>query len=118
MSLAIPFNKFWGATYGSAPISVADTTAVKIADAAADGVRELWVLAFLFTSTAENSIALEDEDGNVLVGPCPTAATGGIVAPYNPVGWCRVPAGKDLYMDNSAADSVGGVVVYAYVTSL
>ena len=39
-------------------------------------------------------------------------ASGGIVVPYNPMGWFSVTAGSPLYLKLATANSVGGVISY------
>lgn len=110
---ALPYDRLWGPIYGSAAFSVASSSATKLVDGVAG--KSIWVLSYTFVSTAENSIAFEDEDGNVLGGPMACAANGGVSSSFNPAGHFRVPLGKDLMMDNSAADQVGGHVTYTIV---
>jgi hypothetical protein len=45
--------------------------------------------------------------GNMFFG-----GSGGIVMPYNPMGWFSVTAGSPLYLTIASANSVGGVISY------
>ena len=45
--------------------------------------------------------------GSMFFGP-----SGGIVMPYNPMGWFNVTAGSPLYLKLSGANSIGGVISY------
>ena len=110
MSLAIPYDRFWGPSYGSVDINVSDADPTELVAGVAN--RSIWVLSYVFVADAANAIALEDSDGTVLGGPMSVAANGGVAAPFNPAGHFHLATGKGLYINNSAADQVGGHLTY------
>ena len=50
-----------------------------------------------------------------ITGPKYFAGSGGMVAPFNPIGWFQTAAGSALNLRLSAATSIGGSVVYLII---
>jgi len=82
---------------------------------AAVASRKIRILGWSLVSLLANTLTWEDEDAVKLVGPCSLGATGDWTAPYTPAGWQETPVGKGLNLLASAADQVGGVVIYQEV---
>ena len=96
--------------YGSTPINVSSADPTTIV--AGTSGKQIWVHSFIIIGSPGNIIIFEDEDGTDLFGPVTIGDTGGFVSGFNPTGHFRVPAGKDLNLNNSSAAQVGGGIQY------
>jgi len=87
---------------------------------AANATKKLRILAINFISAAANNIYITNGAGGTALWAGSTnkanfGANGGIVLPYNPVGWFETSANTALVANLSAASAIGGSITYVEV---
>ena len=71
------------------------------------------VLALALSGSAATTVRLESTaGGTALTGTMHLGVNTSIVLPYNPVGWGDTVKGELLNLENSAAATISGVLVY------
>jgi hypothetical protein len=66
-------------------------------------------------ATPGNTVTWQDGDGVAKSGAMPFAETGGLVAPYSPIGHFMLAAGQSLVLNLSAAAQVSGHLSYVLI---
>lgn len=76
--------------------------------------RKLRVLSYNFMSGVGNNVQFQSGTGasNLLTGTYFVGSNGGLVAPYNPIGWFETAASNLLNLKMASAQSVGGCITY------
>jgi len=81
---------------------------------AASASRVFKVLGYTLMAGVANQARFQSGSNSTefLTGTMFYGASGGMVAPYNPMGWFSVTAGSPLYLKLATANSIGGVISY------
>jgi len=95
--------------------NIDENTAASNAIVALVASRGIRILAFCAIAAADVTVTLEDEDGANLIGPMDLPANGGVVLPFNGIGWQETPSGKALHLLLGDAVQVGGSITYQEV---
>ena len=92
--------------------AISESTAATNEIVAAVTSRKIRILGLFLMAADTNTLTIEDEDGNDLIGPVTVDPNGGFVLPPNGLGWQETPLTKALHLLQSAANQVGGSITY------
>ena len=102
--MAAPF----GIAY--AAINLSSTTALEaVAGKASHYTR---VIGAFLMSAADATVTIQSSSGAALIGPCAVGATSGFVLTPSMIGYCQSAiSGGSIYIQNSTASQLGGVLI-------
>lgn len=84
--------------------------------AAAGAGKKIRVLAMVLVATTAVTVKLQSAAGGTdITGAMPLGATGVLVLPYNPGGWCETAANALLNLVLGSAVAVAGAITYVEV---
>jgi hypothetical protein len=77
--------------------------------------KKILVQLYLAVATTAVNVSWESSGGNILDGPVPCGATGGVMGNFSPVGHFITESGEGLVLYLSGAVQVGGHVQYVLI---